>query len=472
MTNVYLLSLGCDKNKVDGEVMLGQLLAGGFTPVDEPGDADAIIVNTCGFIREAVQESIDLILEMAAYKEGRCKALVVTGCMTERYRDEMAGEIPEVDAVLGVADRSKIVEVLEGFVKQKPSRREGVSPIQYRLLARKNTLHPHIAYVKIAEGCDNRCAYCTIPAIRGGYKSRPMAEIMEECKALVEDGVRELILVAQDTALYGMDLYGEPRLAVLLRELDANFRENFSNVVWIRILYAYPEHITPDLICAIAELPSVCKYLDMPIQHSEDTVLKRMGRNGSRDALKDLIRRLREQIPGIALRTTLMVGFPGETVKEFNSLFNFIKEMQFDRLGVFPYSQEGGTPAATMPKQVRKETKQIRRDRIMALQQEIHMREQQKKVGIPLTVIVDEPVTGGIPLTKLHAKRLSEEGDIPPGTGDYNYIGRPQSDAPEVDAIIRFTSQTNLTPGQMVTVLPTDSDEYDLQGVFTHEPAE
>jgi ribosomal protein S12 methylthiotransferase len=446
----YVLSLGCDKNKVDGEVMRGQLMAEGFISVDTPGVAVVIIINTCGFIREAVQESIDLILEMAAYKKGLCKALVVVGCMTERYRGEMSKEMPEIDAVLGVADRDKIIDVLKGILKNNSSYTIVTPPeknnLHYRLLARKNVPFPHIAYVKIAEGCDNHCSYCTIPTIRGGYKSRPLAEIIEECRALVDDGVKELVLVAQDTALYGIDLYGEPRLAELLKELDVCIKES-GQVVWVRLLYAYPEHITPELIQTIAVLPCVCKYIDMPIQHSEDTTLTRMGRKGSRKRLGDLIQRLREHIPGITLRTTLMVGFPGETNEEFRGLYTFTKETLFDRLGVFPFSREEGTPAATMPKQVKDEIKQQRRNRIMALQQKIHIKKQREKIGGLLSVMVDEKTEG-------------------------RYVGRTQADAFEVDAVVYFTSPAELLPGQVVTVLATHISDYDLQGVHTHESAE
>ncbi|MCL2202794.1 MAG: 30S ribosomal protein S12 methylthiotransferase RimO [Defluviitaleaceae bacterium] len=454
MTNpVYLLSLGCDKNRVDGEVMLGRLLAEGLSAVDTPEEAEIIIVNTCGFIREAVQESIDHILEMAAYKKsGICRALVVVGCMTERYRAEMKAEMPEVDAILGVADRDGIAAVVQGLLSPEGvHQREGTAnedPLRFRLLARKNTAYPHIAYVKIAEGCDNHCAYCTIPAIRGGYKSREMPEILEECKALIDSGVRELVLVAQDTALYGKDVYGGPRLAELLRELDALCGAS-GDEIWLRLLYAYPEHITPELIQALGALPSVCKYLDMPIQHSEDAVLARMGRAGSRDALKDLLCRLRAQVPGIVLRTTLMVGFPGEREVDFRGLYAFVKEARFDRLGVFPYSQEAGTPAASMPRQIKDEVKHRRRDALMALQQRIHRRKQRDKIGVPLAVMVDGP------------------GDAP---GE-DYIGRTRGDAHEVDAVVYFSSPLALAPGQIVQVCPVDADEYDLYGA-RHEPSE
>jgi ribosomal protein S12 methylthiotransferase len=458
--NIYLLSLGCDKNKVDGEVMLGQLAANGFNPVCDPAEADAIIVNTCGFIREAVEESIDLILDMAMYKNKGCRALIAVGCMTGRFRELVTNEMPEVDAVLGVADRNQIVKVLQGLLYGRIIKKMNArlpkpfkgSDLTYRLLARKDTPNPHIAYVKIAEGCDNRCAYCTIPAIRGGYKSRKPTEIIKECKALADDGVREIILVAQDTASYGVDLYGEPRLAELLQKLDKTLSASREQAPWIRLLYAYPQHITPGLIRSIAELQSVCSYLDIPIQHSETSVLTRMGRTGSRETLTGLIHRLREQIPGITLRTTLMVGFPGETSREFEALYRFVEEAGFDRLGVFPYSQEEGTSAAAMPKQVREGTKQTRRGRIMALQQSIHLKKQRAKIGKPLAVMVDEV--------------QDTDDDV------FRYVGRPPSDAPEVDSVVYFTSDEELTPGQIITVMPTEATDYDLLGVHTHESAE
>ncbi|MCL2188842.1 MAG: 30S ribosomal protein S12 methylthiotransferase RimO [Defluviitaleaceae bacterium] len=448
---VYLLSLGCDKNKIDGEEMLGRLLADGFENAEDSAEAHVIIVNTCGFIREAVQESIDLILEMAALKKtGVCKALVVVGCMTERYRKEMTADMPEVDAILGVADRESIVPIVREALKLEPCPTSDVltdekNRVKMRLLARKNSAHPHIAHVKIAEGCDNHCTYCTIPAIRGGYKSRPSAEIIEECRMLMHNGVREIVLVAQDTAQYGKDLpAGEngakPALPALLREIDT-LCNAAPAPIWVRLLYAYPEHITPELIQALATLPSLCKYLDMPIQHSETSVLARMGRSGTRENLKALIQNLRNGMPDITLRTTIMVGFPGETAAEFNGLFAFIEEMQFDRLGVFPYSQEAGTPAAQMPRQVTEATKQKRRDRIMQAQQEIHQAKQQGKIGKPLPVMVD---------------------DADPSGDDNHYVGRTQGDAFEVDACVYFATAQEVTAGDILTLTPISCDEYDL----------
>jgi len=440
---VYLLTLGCDKNRVDSEIMLGRLVnTQKFTPVDDPAKADVIIVNTCGFIREATQESIDTILEMSAFKSDPatpCRALVITGCMSERYRDDAKNAIPEADAILGVKDTDGIVQVVSellGVATGSVALVEEGSAGTIRALSRSHVYARHIAHVKISDGCDNACAYCTIPSIRGGYASRPMADIVAECRLLVDSGARELVLVAQDTALYGVDLYGQPRLHELINAIAA-----LPDKPWIRLMYAYPEHITQEIIQAIANHPNICKYIDMPIQHSETSVLARMGRQSTRESLLALIYNLREKIPDIALRTTLMVGFPGETVEDFRGLYNFAKEVQFDRLGVFPYSREEGTPAAIMPRQVKEEVKHTRRDRLMRLQQKIHQSKQLAKIGAIIDVIVDENLESG------------------------GYIGRTQHDAYEVDAVVRFTSEIRLNPGDIVAVAITGADEYDLQGV-------
>jgi len=443
---VYLVTLGCDKNRVDSEVMLARLVSTRcFTPVTDPIRADVIIVNTCGFIREATQESIDTILEMAAYKsdpDASCRALIVTGCMSERYRDDAKAAIPEADAILGVKDTDAIVQVVfELLGEEMPapaSDKSGGDAGQLRALSRAYAYAGHVAHVKISDGCNNACTYCTIPSIRGAYISRTMEDIVAECEVLLNTGARELVLVAQDTALYGIDLYGTPRLHELMRALAA-----LPGNPWIRLMYAYPEHITPEIIQAIAELPNVCKYIDMPIQHSETSVLRRMGRKSTKEGLLSLISELRAKIPGIALRTTLIVGFPGETVENFRALYNFVKEVGFDRLGVFPYSREEGTPAAMLAQQVKEEVKHTRRDRLMRLQQRIHQAKQQAKTGQSICVIVDE----------------SLESD--------EYIGRTQHDAYEVDAVVRFTSAVPLNPGDIVQVSITDADEYDLQGVLT-----
>ena len=436
--NIYLVSLGCDKNRVDGEVMIGKLRQAGFTVANDPDAAQVIIVNTCGFIRDAVQESIDLVLELAEYKkQGKCEALVIVGCMSERYRDEIKESIPESDAILGVGQHDLLVQEV-GRLIGLPENGEVFAfltdsdPYLARLAARTDDAIPHVAYVKISEGCDNHCTYCTIPAIRGAYTSRTMENILEECRLLIDMGARELVLVAQDTALYGMDIYGEKRLPQLMREIA-----KLSEEIWIRIMYAYPEHITPELIDAIAGTSQICKYIDMPIQHSEDSVLSQMGRASTRKDLLSLIATFREKIPGIAIRTTLMVGFPGETAENFRNMYEFVREVKFDRLGVFPYSREEGTPAATFPKQVRAEVKQARLARIMTLQQKIHFEKQKQYVGKTLPVIVDS---------------------IP-------YTGRTQWDAFEVDAVVKFTSSASLTPGEIYPVLITSTDQYDLRGM-------
>jgi len=438
VSKVYLLSLGCDKNRVDGEVMVGTLRVAGYDVVNNPEDAAAIIINTCGFIRDAVQESIDTIFELAEYKKtGRCRALLVVGCMAERYKAEIKETLPEADAIAGVGEYDKIAEILAKYIKpaeKNPPEFAGPS----RLAARRDAEASHAAYVKIAEGCDNKCTYCTIPMIRGGYRSRPEEEILEECRLLAEAGAKELILVAQDTALYGTDIYGAKKLPELLLKVAKT-----SGAKWIRLMYAYPEHITPALIDVMAENPEICKYLDMPIQHCENGVLSRMGRGGSKRDLEQLIRVLRDRVPGIALRTTLMVGFPGETAEDFENLFEFVKEIKFDRMGVFPYSQEEGTPAATMPYQVDEELKQERLSRLMALQQDIHFEKQRKRVGQVLPVIPDET----------------------PETSGGEYIGRTQADAYGVDALVYFSSREEIFPGQIVDVKITAADGYDLRGV-------
>jgi len=440
MKSVYLVSLGCDKNRVDGEVMLGLLREDGFSIVVEPTDADAIIINTCGFIQDAVQESINLVLELATHKQqGRCNGLIVVGCMAQRYRKEIQAEIPEADAILGTSEYDTIATVVRDVLGCEPSSIQKDNPLP-RLAGRIDALDNHIAYVKIAEGCDNHCTYCTIPAIRGSYRSRPFEQIIEECRKLTEAGARELVLVAQDTARYGVDLYTKPRLHELLAEIA-----QLPDLTWVRLMYAYPEHITPELVQAL-NIPKVCKYIDMPIQHSEDSVLNRMGCSSTRKEILKLISRLRKYVPGIILRTTLMVGFPGESVEDFRGLYNFAKKVRFDRMGVFPYSREEGTPAATMDKQVKEQVKHIRRDRLMRLQQKIHLAKQQKNKEKIIPVMVDG---------------LLEE---------INYVGRTEGDAHEVDAVVYFTSSVKLAPGEVHLVQITDADEYDLRGVF-HEPA-
>jgi len=490
MSKIYLISLGCDKNRIDGEVMIGTLRNAGHKVIDDPTQAEGIIVNTCGFIRDAVQESIDMVLELASYKqEGNCRALIVVGCMAERYRQEIKDTIPEADAIIGVGEYGDIARVVEGLLgipslalSESASAsadglqavsgaasviadNEGMSdPYLSRLAARHDDAIPHVAYVKISEGCDNHCTYCTIPSIRGAYRSRRMESILEECRLLVNAGARELVLVAQDTALYGTDIYGEKKLPELLGKIAAE-----SSAVWIRLMYAYPEHITPELIKTMAALPQICKYIDMPIQHSEDSILSRMGRSGSKAELKNLIRNMREKIPGIAIRTTIMVGFPGETAENYKSLYSFVREVKFDRLGVFPYSREEGTPAAKMPKQVKDEVKQSRLNRLMILQQKIHFAKQKSYIGQTLAVMVDnqyQPTDSeASALDTIRADIENPENGFNGVPSTYMYTGRTQNDAYEVDATVHFSSPEPLAAGQICKVTILGANEYDLLGM-------
>ena len=436
--NIHLVSLGCDKNLVDSEFMLGLIQNEGYILTSLPEEAQVIIINTCGFIMDATQESIDTILEMSSYKEeGSCKALIVTGCMAQRYRDEIFDQLPEVDAVVGVGDYDAIGQVI----------RDAAAGEKVKLVSEKGatagfsgkrvlTSPSHFAYLKIAEGCDNHCTYCTIPSIRGAYRSRTLESLLEESVSLVRQGVQELILVAQDTSLYGKDLYGEPRLHELLNKLS-----QISDLVWIRVLYCYPEHIYPDLIQEIARNPKVCKYLDIPVQHSEDKILKLMGRKSSREELGGIIKNLRESVPGIALRTTLIVGFPGETKDDFKGLKDFVTNLGFDKLGAFAYSREEGTPAAKLPGQVDDKEKQRRYDEIMLLQQKISNEKNSKKHGEAIEVMVD----GYLPDNEV-------------------YCGRSQGDCYEIDGMVYFPCDYQLNSGDLVKVKITGHSDYDLYG--------
>ena len=443
MSRIYVLTLGCDKNRVDGEVMIGSLRLAGYQVVDSPDIASVIIVNTCGFIRDASRESIEMILELAEYKKTHgCRALVVVGCMAERYKDEIIKDMPEIDVCVGVGQYEKIAEVVREFIE--PTILSGESflntPQNIRLAARADTKMPHTAYVKIAEGCDTNCTYCTIPSIRGAYKSRPIEDIVSECRQLVDSGVKELILVAQDTALYGQDIYGVMKLPELLTEISK------TGVAWVRLMYVYPEHIKSTLIDALSSIDCVVKYIDMPLQHCEEKVLKKMGRGSGKYELMSLIRVLRERIEGLAIRTTLMVGFPGETEEDFDNLCDFVEEMRFERMGVFPFSQEEGTPASKMEHQVKENKKKARYKKLMLLQQKIHFASQKSFVGKSLRVIVDE--------------FLADEG---------TYIGRAYFDAPETDSVIFFTSEIPLAPGDFCDVLITKTNGYDLVGKGRHK---
>jgi ribosomal protein S12 methylthiotransferase len=435
---IMFASLGCDKNLVDTENMLGILKDKGFEFTDDEMQADVIAVNTCCFINDAKQESINTILEMAEHKKDAvCKALIVTGCLAHRYKDEIIEEIPEVDALIGTSSYDKIAEVVLSVLEGK-----GINFVESadRLPVVNNhrvmTTGGYYEYLKIAEGCDKHCTYCIIPKVRGNFRSFTMEYLLEQAEYLVKNGTKELILVAQETTLYGMDIYGKKALPELLRKLC-----KIDGLEWIRILYCYPEEITDELIQVIKEEPKICKYLDMPIQHSSDNILKRMGRRTSRQELVDIITKLRENIPDIALRTTLITGFPGETEEDVEDLLDFVDTMEFDRLGVFTYSPEEGTPAATMSEQIEEEVKENRRDRIMELQQEVSLDKSAAMVGKTVQVMI--------------------EGKI---ADDDAYVGRSYKDAPNVDGYVFVNTNAQLMSGQIVSVNITGAMEYDLIG--------
>lgn len=440
---ILFVSLGCDKNLVDSEVMLGLLSRAGYEFTDDETEAEVIVVNTCCFIGDAKEESINTILEMAAQKEtGKCKVLIVSGCLAQRYKDEVLKEIPEVDGILGTASCDKIVEVVEETLKGKKGQEfENIDLLKARDGGRIVTTGGHYAYLKIAEGCDKHCTYCVIPSVRGKYRSVPMEELVKEARELAEGGVRELILVAQETTLYGMDLYGEKRLPALLKELA-----EIPGIHWIRMLYCYPEEITDELIETIKTEEKVCHYMDIPIQHASDRILRRMGRRTNREEITGRIRRLREEIPDIAIRTTMITGFPGETEEDLEELLDFVDEMEFERLGVFPYSREEDTPAAVMEDQVPEEIKAERRSQVMELQQDISLEHGEDMVGRELEVFIEG--------------RVADENA---------YVGRTYMDAPGVDGYIFVNTDLELMSGMFVRVKVTGALEYDLIGELCDE---
>lgn len=444
---VAFVSLGCDKNLVDSENMLGILHQGGYTLTADEMEADVVVVNTCCFIEDAKKESIDTILEVSQYKQsGKCKALIVTGCMAQRYKEEILTEIPEVDAVIGTTSYDQIVEVANSILKEKglkTQRFDGIDREIIEEMPRILTTAGYFAYVKIAEGCDNKCTYCIIPQLRGKYRSRPMDKIKKEVESLAKQGVSEIILVAQDTTKYGSDLENAT-LAKLLHELG-----KVEGIEWIRVLYCYPENITDELITEIKRNPKVCHYLDMPIQHAADPVLKRMARRTTNASLKEVISKLRREIPDIALRTTLIVGFPGETEEDFKVLCDFVEEMKFDRLGVFTYSQEEGTAAALLKEQLDEEVKQQRKDIIMSLQHTISEKLTHSKIGQEMKVLIEG--------------KLSEE-DV--------YIGRTYQDTPEIDGQVFIDFEGELLSGDFVSVRITGANDYDLIGEIMDEYSE
>jgi ribosomal protein S12 methylthiotransferase len=434
------VTLGCPKNLVDSERMLGKLAQDGYALVPDANGADVVVVNTCGFIEPARQESLAVIREMLDLKQkGRVGAVVVAGCLAERKKDALLEEVPGVDHIVGVFGREEIAQVVDRAVAQRREQRSLFRPAPVRAqddTARLRITPRHFAYLKISEGCDRLCTFCAIPGMRGKHVTKPMEQVLDEARELAADGVRELIIVAQDTTYYGMDLYGQVRLAELLRQL-----EKVAGLEWIRILYAYPIHFTEELISTLAESKKIVPYLDMPLQHISDRVLRRMQRRVNRSGTEELLARLRAAIPGLVLRTTFIVGFPGETDTEFQELADFVQAMRFERLGVFPYSFEPGTPATKLDGHLPEEIKEQRRDHIMRLQQAIALDWSQAQIGKQLHAIVDGP-----------------DPEFP-----NHFLARGHADAPEIDCVVRIKGK-NLQPGDLVDVKITAADGYDLVG--------
>ncbi len=437
------ISLGCDKNLVDSEMMLGLLAQRGYEFTDDETQADIAVVNTCCFINDAKQESIDMILDMAELrKNGAISALFVTGCLAQRYQEEIQKEIPEVDVIIGVTAIDEIVDALDAFFAgRKENHYKSLLEKPLTDVKRIVTTGGHYAYLKIAEGCDKHCTYCIIPKVRGSYRSVPMESLLKEAEALAFDGVKELIIVAQDTTVYGVDLYGRKMLPGLLKELC-----KIENIRWIRILYCYPEEIDDKLIRVIKEEPKICHYLDLPIQHGCDTILKRMGRRTNRNELTAIIGKLRKEIPDICIRTTLITGFPGETDEEHETLLEFVDQMEFDRLGVFTYSQEEDTPAALMPGQIPEEVKEERFAQLMELQQEIAFEAASSMEGRSVEAMIE-------------GKIADEEA----------YVARTYKDAPGVDGFLFVNTKRELMSGDLIRCRITGSHEYDLIGELEDE---
>ena len=441
--NILFISLGCDKNLVDSEQMLGLLTQKGFTLTDDETQADVIVINTCCFIHDAKEESIQNILEMAEYrKSGSCKALIVTGCLAQRYKQEIIDEIKEVDAVIGTTAHDEIFDVIEKVLAgQKELDIQDVDRLVEIDAKRVVTTGGHYAHLKIAEGCDKHCTYCIIPKIRGNYRSVPMERLLKEAQDLADQGVKELILVAQETTLYGTDIYGKKSLHILLKKLC-----EIKGIRWIRVLYCYPEEIYDELIETIRDEKKICHYLDLPIQHASDRILKRMGRRTTRAQLEEIIGKLRKEIPDIALRTTLITGFPGETQEDHEELMTFVDEMEFDRLGVFTYSQEEDTPAATMEDQIDEEVKKDRQEELMELQQEVSLDKNEEKIGRTMLAMVEG--------------YLSDENV---------YVARTYADAPGIDGYLFIDTAETLMSGDFAKVKITGALEYDLTGELENE---
>lgn len=446
MKKVLFISLGCDKNLADSEEMLGMLVERGYEITNDETEAEVIVINTCAFIHDAKEESVNTILEMAKYKQtGSLKALLVTGCLAQRYKEEIVQEIPEVDGVLGTASYDEILAALdhifegESFLKFKD-----INSLPKNSKKRVVTTGGYFEYLKIAEGCDKHCTYCIIPKLRGSFRSVPMEQLLEQAQYLAEQGVRELILVAQETTVYGKDLYGEKSLHILLKKLC-----KIPGIQWIRILYCYPEEIYPELIQTMKEEPKICHYLDLPIQHCSDKILKKMGRRTTKQELVDIVETLRKEIPDILLRTTLITGFPGETQEDHEELMEFIDTMEFDRLGVFTYSPEEDTPAAKMQDQIDEEVKLDRQAELMELQQEISLDKGNAKIGSVVEVMIEGKVA------------------------DENaYVARTYGDAPNVDGYIFVNTDRELMSGDFARVHVTGALEYDLIGELEDEYTE
>lgn len=453
MFNIVLVTLGCDKNTADSERMLGLINNSEYNLVSDPEEADAAIVNTCCFIESATQESIDKLLELSELKEGRLKYLICTGCMAQRFKDQIAKELPEVDAFVGTMSLDSIVDVIDELRAIRPlndsddtTSSRVSSPVtrfndldspypDRNQIERIVTERPYLEYLKIADGCDKRCTYCAIPYFKGKYKSVPMESVIEEAEVLADSGVKELILVAQETTCYGIDLYGEKRLHLLLRELS-----KIEGIEWIRLLYAYPEEIYPELINEMASNPKVLHYIDMPVQHTEDDILRRMGRRIDKAGIKKVVNALRINMPDIVIRTTIITGFPGETIDDHEHLLDTLAELRLDHVGVFTYSQEDGTPAASFGDQIDDDTKNARLEDIMLLQQDISAETLSSYVDKEFDVIID----GYLP-----------DDDV--------YVGRSYMDAPDIDGMIFIDSSRELLSGEIVRVKITDSDIYDLE---------
>lgn len=430
MMNVGFVSLGCSKNLLDTEMTIGLFRNNKFNIVNDPSKADIIVVNTCGFIQSAKEEAINTLLEMAEYKKGRCKYLIAMGCLVERYKEELKKLMPEVDLFIKFSEYDNIWEQIESVVGKSDDREQDY----LNFLDRVVTTGDNFAYLRIAEGCNNRCTFCAIPYIRGKYVSRTMEDVIEEAKKLAESGIKELIVIAQDTTKYGTDIYGEPKLAELLEKLC-----KIEGIKWIRFLYAYPESITEDLINVVKNNDKICNYFDIPIQHISDKVLKRMNRKSDGNSIRKTIAKIRKEIPDVVIRTTVMVGFPGETKEDFDELYNFIKEAKFDKLGAFSYSKEEGTPAARIKDQVHPMTKKSRYNKIMALQAEVSEENEKKYIGKELEVILEE---------------RSFDGKY--------YIARSYMDVPDIDGVIYVKCDDENLEGEFIKVRIIESNDYDL----------